>query len=282
MFESKMEPERQVSARMGVRLIETATDEMASRAHVSIAAMIGKTMNGRLRSITAAAFLLVLCVGFSSSSRAAFVLTLNDPATVGVDETIVDNGAGDDDLTEGIINFNAGLANSAWSINITIALSKPVLINPEANNVIKLDLLSVNVQNTGAATLEITLTDTDYTLPVTDRWNVRHRLGGTTNGTVTADVFIDLANMEFGMGSTPGTLYYGAGAFSGTAHLQMNNLVTPNPFSVTQRITIVHTASYQLTSFDSELVVYAPEPDTLGLFGLGLTALGFARRKRAA
>ncbi len=64
MFESKMEPERQVNARMGVRLIETATDEMASRAHVSIAAMIRKTMNGRLRSITAAAFLLVLCVGF--------------------------------------------------------------------------------------------------------------------------------------------------------------------------------------------------------------------------
>ncbi len=244
--------------------------------------MFGITMKGRLRAIATVAFILVQCMAFSSSSQAAFVLMLDDPYTSGIDAMITDNMAGDDNLALGIIQY-VGVPSAAWSINVTTGLSKPFLINPATPNVVKLDLFSVMVSSAGPGTLEITLTDTDYMLPVTDRWIVRHFLGGTTNGTVTADTFIDLDNVPFGMASTPGTLgYFGPGAFSGTALLQINNPVSPNPFSMTQRVTIVHTAAYQITSFDSELVATAPEPGTLAVFGIGLAGLGFMRRRRAA
>lgn len=257
----------QVSGEAGVSFVEAVTT------------MFAKSMKGRLAVIIVAAF--IQTAAFSSSSQAAFVLMLDDPDTFGIDAMITDNMFGDGNPADGIIQYG-GVPSSAWSINVTTGLSKPLLINPAKPNVVKLDLFSVLVGSTGPGTLEITLTDTDYMLPMTDRWIFRHLLGGTTSGTVIADTYYDLANAEFGMGSTLGTLGpFGPGAFSGTAHLQINP-VTSDPFSMTQRVTIVHTGAFQVTSFDSELVATAPEPGALGLFGLGLAGLGFARRKRAA
>ncbi len=179
----------------------------------------------------------------------------------------------------GVVQFTSDIG-SAWAVNITTGLSKPIL--PANSHLVKLHLNSVNVSSTGPGTLAITLTDTGYLLPLSDRWMFRHYVGGTTNGTVTAETYYDLDNAEFGMGSTLGTLGpFGPGAFSGTAHLQINP-VTSDPFSMTQRVTIVHTKAFQITSFDSELVATAPEPGTLAMFGLGLAGLGFMRRRQAA
>ena len=256
----------QVSGEVGVSLVEAVTT------------MIAKSMKGRLAVIIAAAF--IQTAAFSSSSQAGFVLTLDDGTTTMM---IADNSLHDVyDTQDGVIHVNASLPGSAWSINITTGLSKPVLFNPAKPNVVKMHLNSVNVSSTGPGTLAITLTDTGYLLPLSDRWMFRHYVGGTTNGTVTAETYYDLDNAEFGMGSTLGTLGpFGPGAFSGTAHLQINP-VTSDPFSMTQRVTIVHTEGYQITSFDSELVATAPEPGTLAMFGLGLAGLGYMRRRQHA
>ena len=245
--------------------------------------MLRKASRCRLAAIIVAAFIQTAV--FTSSSQAAFILTLNDSTTAGPNVVIIDDDVVlDGNLDTGVIEFSGSLSGTVWKYNYTIGFSKPVLSHPDKPKVRKMDLFSVNVSSDGPGELLITLTDTDFMLPQSDRWNFKHLIGGTTDGTVTADAFIDLDNMESGMGLTPGTLGpFGPGAFSDTAGLQIDDPDATDPFSMTQKVTIVHTDDGKnITSFDSELIVTAPEPGTIAMFGVGLAVLGYAQRRRAA
>lgn len=232
-------------------------------------------MKSLLKSSFAGLATLMLCAAFSSSSQAAFKLMLSDGVTT---VTITDGGAGDINPAVGAITF-LGAVGTNWVVNVTTGLSKPVL--PTSPILARIDLSSVNVTSTGPGTITIKLTDTDFTLDGVD-WKLINSIGGTTDGSVTAQGCIDLGNAEFDF-SGPCTALQGpfAGiAFSGTAVIDVVGQAAA--FSISEIVVITHTGSGQSTSFDKETRV-VPEPGTLGLFGLGLLGLlglGLASRRR--
>jgi len=213
----------------------------------------------------------------TSLANASLVLTLDDLTTVGIDVIVVDNADGgigtvtgkgvsnfaDGSATFGVVNYNGVVGT--WTVNISTGVSDPVIAD-------SLDLNSVNVSG-GVGSLQIMLTDTGYTSPTT---GLLSEIGGTTNGTVTASQSFDPNNAEFGIGTTINQGPFVGGAFSDTQGASFP--LALGPYSLTETVTINHTAAGQITSFDYSSSV--PEPASLGMLGLGLVGLGFAARRR--
>jgi hypothetical protein len=200
-------------------------------------------------------------------AEAALMLQLDDPAVGGIEVTVVDGDA------DGVVVWNGALGGTVWTINITTGLSKPALPGSSATSP-HMDLNSVNVSGGGAGTLNILLSDTDWSDAVPGG-GFTLLIGGTAQNTVAYSAYTDLDNVNFALDNLiAATGPLGPGAFSATLG---GPAATDLAYSITQVIQIVHTAA-GVSSFDAELL---PEPMMLSLFGLGLVGLAARSRRRA-
>lgn len=202
-------------------------------------------------------------------AHATFMLSLESG---GMTEAVEDSDG------DGLLSFNGSLATSTWFVNVTTGISKPIL---GTEKVAKLDLNSIDVSGS-AGTLQISLVDTDYNALSTSGFDYGlFNVGGTTDGSVAFEVYIDDANdlnpfdgIEVYSGS------FGTGAFSDSVAPYTARLGSiTDAFSMGIRATITHTNGGQVTSFDGD-VKAVPEPTTLALVGIGLAGIGFARGRR--
>jgi hypothetical protein len=212
--------------------------------------------------VVAAAMILVV----PSGADAGLVLFLDDQ--MGNTVTIDDNGIGDMNPLVGVVNFNGPLGAGPWIVNVSTAVSKP-LLGPRPT----IDLNSVNLSG-GTGTVVIMMTDTDFSFgagPV----SFTSAIGGTTDGTVSYSTWFDSFNAEFGL-TTPLAVGgpFGPVAFSDTFN---NAAVLGGLFSMTQAVQITHSSGFHISSFNAKLSI--PEPGTLMLLGLGLLSLGFTSRR---
>ena len=213
----------------------------------------------------------------ASSANAAFIMTLDDTSTAGIDAIIQDDtlagvlsGAGlttdgDTTSTAGVVTYNGGFGS--FIVNVTTGVSKPVLNAPGTI----FDLNSINVSG-GTGTLVIGLTDTDFLRGSAGSLNFA--IGGTTDGTVSASAYMDSANTEFGTGTLLGSMSASNSAFSYTSGV---TTVGADPYSLTIYATVTHQNAGDISSFDASVV---PEPSMLALMSLGLVGLGFAGRRK--
>ena len=183
--------------------------------------------------------------------------------------TIADNGAGDLDPALGQINnttFPVGFAGPhGFAINIGTTSSTP-----------SIDLASVDVTSTAAATVVVMFTETDLSGPA--NWLTQFT-GSWTGGSasVRLQTYLDPGNTPFGTGLSLGDLTAAGTPFalSTTAASGFGGL-----FSVTEVLTITAGAAGEHFSLDGQLSD-APEPASIALLGVGLTGLAWLRRRNA-
>ena len=223
----------------------------------------------------------------------ALVMTLDDLSTVGVDVIIVDDvdggvgtwtpkgfsTAADGSAGDGLVTFMGAVGS--FIVNVTTGISKPIIGAPDKA---RIDLNSVNVSG-AAGHLEIMLTDTDFSaLPYQDSEGVvlTNDWGGTTDGKVWAQGFVDPGNNAFGMGYTTGPQHFDTpGAFSESLSLLTPAFPGTGMFSLTEVVRLHHAGAGDITSFDKSLSADpVPEPTTMLLLGAGMIILAGLGRKK--
>jgi hypothetical protein len=220
----------------------------------------------------------LLAAGVSVHSQAAFVLTLDDPASLGIDVVIADDRlpglSTDSGLTvshtdlvggAGVLSYSGAVGS--FVVNVTTGVSSP-LIGPS-----RLDLNSIDVSG-AAGTLIVSLTNTDFTLPVPG-FKIGH--GGTTDGMVSLDYLYDTANQEFG-GTVIGGASHSVATEPAFAYVQTASVSSAGLYSLSIVAEITHTGAGQVTSFDA-MMSPVPVPAAAWLFGSALAAFAGWRRR---
>lgn len=205
------------------------------------------------------ACLVSLCV--LGTANAAFVMTIDDLSTGGIDQTITDSD------NDGLITFNGSVG--VFAVNVTTGISVPLATGSQL-----LDLNSIDVSG-GAGTLEIKLTDTDYTGSPPAFEGL---FGGTAapGGDIDFNFYYDDSNTQFGTSSSIFSNANNQNAFSGSGSTAAS---VTDPFSLTIVANITHAVTGGTSSFDAEIRA-VPIPAAVWLFGSGLLGLiGISRRK---
>jgi hypothetical protein len=172
---------------------------------------------------------------------------------------------------------------------MTTGVSDPV-IGSEVNK--RLDVVSLTVSG-GKGLLQVELTDTDFQFTRgSGMMHLTSSIGGTTDGIVTAQSFVDLDNNEFGEQITPGlqgpfgsenNSWVQNKSFHGFA-MKTFDLPPQQLFSMTQRVTVEHFnngGGDETTSFDIMSEVHAPEPSAIAMWAIGMACFGlFTGRRR--
>lgn len=218
--------------------------------------------------------ILVLTLSLSLS----FLTTANAlqiKLTDGTNTVIVADGDAADlwgtpTIPDGVVVWTGTVG--VFMINVTTGTSKPAIGSAA---VPKLDLNSINVSAQAGGTLNVAVTDTGYGPMATGLTGFDVQIGGTTEGSVLVDFYLDNTDAAFGTGTLLAQLGPFSGAFSGSASAGGPSI---NPFSLTIDTTITHTGA-QTTSFDA-FIRPIPEPGTILLFGIGLLGLGIISRRK--
>jgi len=203
---------------------------------------------------------------FSIAANANAILVIQISDTADFSGTIVEAVDTDND---GLVTLNSSISGTTWIANVVTGVSD------HDSNQGQMHLNSVNVSSLGdGGSVFIRLTDTDYI-----GTGAVISYGGTTDGTVSFQSYVDASNTAFGTD----TLLSDSGAISTASFSGDDSTFTgiDGLFAMSIYAAITHEASYtnfRITSFDYDVKV--PEPATLSLLGLGLLLLAFATRRK--
>jgi len=250
-----------------------------------------RTTGRRLIGIAAvAAAFLALGEGLA---EAAFVLKMTD-LNSGDQQIVIDQGLAGDTSDSGLVATSPDLGSAypgallyfgpvgSFHVVMTTGAGKPLIGTPVNK---RLDMVSLTISG-GEGELEVELTDTDFQFAQSAGiMHLTSSIGGTTDGRVTAQSFVDLSNVEFGTGITPGLQGPFEGGFNNKAFsgfdMTMFVLEPQQLFSISQRVTVEHFGGHDATtSFDIMTEVHTPEPSTLAIWGLGIVGTGLCSRRR--
>ena len=202
----------------------------------------------RINRTLLAGTVALVTAAFAPSAYAIPQLQISDGSTT---ITVTDQSLGDNDANPGSIVFFGSIG--AFTINVTTGITKPVL--GSATQPI-LDLNSINVTGTGAATLTITFSETDF-LSTGSGVNFITSVGGVSDsaGSVSFDYFASATNSLFATDMTINT----TGALTGPfAYSSLGSAALTGLYSLTTIATIVHTGAGQNSSFNSEFESVTP------------------------
>ncbi len=258
------------------------------------------TVGRRQVSLKNLNFVALLAVGMifaNQRAEAAFVLTLDDLSTFGIDVIVVDDAPVGTVTKKGLsttLDAFAGLGTASFigavgtfSVNVTTGISKPA-IGPA---IIDLNSVTVSSAGSGGGVLEIMLTDTGFTFEAGNSGALLDVIGGTTRGIVTSFATYDGGDMEFAIASggpvisTPVVVNTAVplGTPTGfTSTTQVGIPLIAATYSLSKFVRIEHFNSGDISSFNNEASIIVPEPGTLALL-IGAVPFGLCLvlRRRA-
>jgi len=211
-----------------------------------------------------------LALGLPRAAHATLTLQLD---AGGPPVTVVDGGAGDLNPTGGSILFLGTVGPFQVIATVT---SKPIIGSSSAA---VLDLSAV-ITGTAGGTLSLSASDTSFSLPSSPVEEFISDLGGVTNGTLTAQQCADLTNVLFGcsLANNPQGPF-GPGPFANEQIVSFDYL--GSPFSITENVSVTQSSGGQITSFNLQSTVDAPEPTMLLLLGVGFGGVALWGRVQA-
>ncbi len=233
-------------------------------------------MNPSTRFFTSICTAIILFTGLSMSANAFPVLRIMHSDLPGGFIDIADTDA------DGLVEFSGSIGGFMMAMNVGI--SYPALGTLDRP---KMDLFSMEVTSSAqfggfADSITVMLTDSGFLGDSLSsvQYPFVTAIGGTTDGLVEAQAYLDNSNALFGMGTAVSSfnsadLALGYGAFGGS---DSTTIATDDLYSLTLVATITHTGANQVTSMD--FLIALIEPSTIALFGVGLAGLAFVRRQR--
>ena len=202
-------------------------------------------------------------LAFATTAPAMATVMLNVGGTL-----ITDNGAGDSNPAIGQITNIAAPIGFTTSINTGTTTSTP-----------SIDLSSVNVTSSSAATLVVKFTETGLTQPAgLNKW--LSQFSGNWNGgsaKVELKTYLDTSNTAFGTTTLLGDLISTATPFSSSVLTSAGGAV---PFSLTEVLTITAGAANEHFSLDGSLHA-VPEPASMAILGASMVGLSVVRRRKS-
>jgi len=226
-----------------------------------------------VRAVVAAVAAVIVATAMEASAATIILSSGGDSCTISDGALVaICSGAGtstgDLNATTDVVTASVTVGNFVLNVATGASNFAPTIM----------DLNDISGSNSAGGDLTIQFSETGFS----DIPGVTMSFGGTLDGpagsTVTLENWFGSSDTLFSFGTLLGSFgAFGPGAFSQTQGAILPG--SPNPFSLTQVLTI-HSTGSLLYSGDASMSP-VPEPATMVLLGTGLLAAFRARRKSA-